>query len=166
MQSTFILSRKRSQKGAQTVEVLFVIPAVFMLVFVTLELTNVMRVYSAIVWATEYGVREASASTHVGGTFTYPDSNEIKSRVAGKLEKLSVRNVDFSDPRYFCLQYKEVTDSDWGDCNQGTASDHDLVKLSVAVPYDAIILPSKFSPFDMRSRFERVIDGPHTGVNP
>lgn len=124
------------QAGASTVEILFVIPVLFVMVFTILEFTNILRNYHAISWVAEYGVREASLS-----------AASVKDIIRDKLVALGVKNVDRNK---ICVQYSNDSGGSWepnwepgsgSPCTDpvGTYVPGNLVKVTINVTYEPFL---------------------------
>ncbi len=162
---------QRAQKGAATVETIIVVPALFLLVFTVLEFTNILRVYHAVVWVAEYGVREASGGMVDEITHERLTASEVKDEIEAKLKGLGVQSVNRNA---ICIQYSnddgstwippipEDEDSEMPDCSVdlSDSSDYergDLVRVEINLAYvpflDNLLVPDLI----FRSTFERVI---------
>jgi len=163
MQSGF----SRTHLGAAIVETLFVVPMLFLLVFITIEFTNILRTYETISWVAEYGVREASEGMSPVSHLRL-NASEVKNRIESKLKKLGIKNVDSGR---ICVRYSNDSgaswDPNWGPANPdpcpaptNPSSDYgqgNLVRVTIQVTYEPF-LPSFLVPRPTFGvTFERVI---------
>lgn len=96
--------RRRSQAGAAIVETLIFIPTIFLMTFLTLEVTNILRVYETMSWVAEYGVRQASEGMDSDGRRYISD--QVRTKVRDKIRfdfPIGVEHIDFRD--VFCILY-------------------------------------------------------------
>ena len=156
----------KKQHGAATVETIIFIPFIFILTFITLEMTNFLRIYNAVSWVTEYGVRQASEGMDTGGQ-RY--SQEVaKEKIVLKLFDFNIFNTDYK----VCIDYAQTWEdmsSEPSYCNDvhyadlgSFAKSGDLVRVSVTIPYKPMLpnLPyigDWISDFPLRTTFTRVI---------
>ncbi|WP_201245927.1 TadE/TadG family type IV pilus assembly protein [Halochromatium salexigens] len=96
--------RRRQQAGAAIVEAMIFVPMVFLLTFLTLEVTNILRVYETLSWTAEYAVRQASEGMRTDGKRLFSD--EVRSLVYDKIRfdlPVGEKHIDADD--IFCVRY-------------------------------------------------------------
>ena len=150
----------RKQRGAAIVETIVFVPVIFIMTFLTLEITNVLRVYNTISWTTEYGVRQASEGIGIDGYRLR--SENVKQNIAQKMFKLFPMMQVFSSQ--ICVDYgqngtgsKHCNNSH--DPRQYTAKPGDIVTVSISMPYDPIFNFEVLPDFNIGLSFSRVISG-------
>ncbi|NBC46464.1 MAG: hypothetical protein GVY22_00410 [Gammaproteobacteria bacterium] len=156
------IATRLRQVGTATVEMLIVVPVLFLLVTLILEVTNILRVYEAISWTTEYGVREASGG--MGVEYQRLGSGLVNKNVFLKLVGLGVKNVDLNQ---ICTYYKkDDPEANWDgpfcagkDADASEYSQGDLARVVVEVQYEPFVgfFRKLFPSFDIRSSFQRVL---------
>lgn len=156
----------KKQRGAAIVETIIFIPIIFILTFITLEMTNFYRVYNMVSWVAEYGVREASEGMDTGGQRL--SQEVVKERIVLKLLDLNVFNMDYK----VCINYANSV-SELGStltyCNDEHYDDlgafakaGGIVRVSVTIPYKPIFsnmpyIKDWITDFPLRVTFLRVI---------
>ena len=93
------------QKGAAIVETLIVVPSLFLLVFTVLEFTNILRVYHAVSFTAEEGVREASGGMGENEVRLTPAElrdAEVDGSVLQRLRELAGNSIT---EETVCVQY-------------------------------------------------------------
>lgn len=157
---------RRSQSGAAIVETIIFVPIIFLMTFMALELTNFMRVHSAVSWVAEYGVRQASEGMDTGNQ-RY-SQEVLKERVVLKMFGLNIFNLEFK----VCAEYASSV-SDFPNkpthCNDEHYSDlgafaktGDFVRLTVVVPYQPMFPKMPYigdwiTGFPLNAQFIRIL---------
>lgn len=138
--SCLIFSRRQS--GASVVEILFVVPLLFVILFVILEFTNILRTYQAITWVAEYGIREASDGMEPG-SHDRISAASARNIIRDKLIALGVKNVDRNN---ICVQYSSNNGSSWepnstSPCTDavGSYAAGDLVRVTIQLAYEPFL---------------------------
>lgn len=171
----FATSRRRPQSGAAIVEILLVVPTIFILTFLTLEITNIMRIYEKTSWVAEYAVRQASEGIQGGYRLS---SQVVEGNVDDRLRKLvGDRYInddnDIDDHNgFFCILYYEDGKRDLDDlsCNGRFDDQEDFgpghfVHVEVITHYEPMFVPGLFKQIlgnekgelTIRSGFDRII---------
>lgn len=163
----FALS-KRTENGASTVEAILVIVPLFLLVFIVIEFTVMLHTYHAVVWTTEYAVREASGGMGSNNKRLTADDLRNAEGDGDVQEKLSALTGNTITGETICIQYSKDGESwepdDTGEpppCTSGNPSGFygrgDLVRVFIEAPYKPM-LPNLLVPdITFRSTFERSI---------
>lgn len=163
--------RRRSQAGIAIVETLIFIPTIFILTFIALEVTNILRVYEKTSWTAEYAVRQASEGMFEGDKRYSPQV--LRTKIYVKLYNLvGNQYIKFGD--VFCLHYyKQNENPDESSLSCGAASDQsaedfepgDLVRVKVHTHYVPMLgvferLFPGAEELVIGSTFDRVISAP------
>lgn len=172
---------RRNQAGFTVVETVIFVPTIFLMTFLTLEITNMMRIYEQVSWTAEYGVRQASEGMDA-------DNQRFSEEVSK--EAIGFKLVDFFgfdiffDPGYepnVCFDYakaiKDMPDT-FEYCSNNDDDKHssdlgafagpgDFVRVKVEIPYKPIFaklpyLPKVFHAMPFSATFTRVISSDYT----
>lgn len=135
-------NRRKGQQGAQTIEILIVIPLLFSLVFVVLEFTNILRTYETVVWTAEFGVREASDGME-SGSHNRLSPSSVRDIIFDKAVALGIKNLDKAG---VCIQYSSDDGATWepasvSSCTspEGSYGPGDLVRVTIRLTYQPFL---------------------------
>ncbi|MEA3640850.1 MAG: hypothetical protein VBE63_13020 [Lamprobacter sp.] len=165
---------RRSQAGAAIVETLIFIPTIFIMTFLTIEVTNIMRVNEKMSWVAENSVRQGSEGMSDG--YRYPGIDTSKTADIKLIQLgLMFNNLDFmsviqntyteycspNDNNNYCDD-----DSNWeggpGTNPTSNFTEGDLVRVTVAGEYKPFlgITERLFPDLMIKKTFTRVISRP------
>lgn len=156
----------KKQKGAAIVETILFVPIIFIMTFLTLEITNLLRVYNIISWTTEYGVRQASEGMGEDG-FRLRSEN-VKQNIGQKMFKFFPMTQVFSSK--ICVDYDALGDkpehcNNSHDPKQHEVKPGDIVMVSISMPYHPLFNFKALPEFNVSASFSRVISGKTVPLN-
>lgn len=164
-----------SQRGSAVVETIIVVPVLFILVFLVLEVANIIRVYEKVSWIAEYSVREGSEA--MDSDFRLDGLNTSKTvdnkmLALGLFESLDILSVVRNSFTEYCAAADNCqSDANWQGGPFSNPTDDfvegDLVRVTVSGKYKPFLNVSAriFPDLTISKRFTRVISRPQAPVS-
>lgn len=163
MASTICLpyrTRRRRQTGAAVLETFIVVPVLFTLVLIILEVANILRVYETLSWAGEYAVRQATEGMDADDQRLSPSLWAID--ISEKMEDLGLSQYMYLDG--ICLDYSDKG-SAWPhspSCGTDYASSSGVepgyfVRISLSLQYQPIFSIPMLPEIAPSVTFQRVV---------